>query len=361
MGSVLSAGDAVTNHIIEINRRLMRWGFATDTFGADIAAAPAVGARPDSEYRPFLNHSDDVLLYHYSAYCENHTLFQASHNRKILIYHNITPSIFFRPYDPMYETLCRRGREVLGQLTACELAIGVSEYNRQELIDAGFAAERTAVLPLFLGVEDFRRKKRDESYYRRLKADGHANVLFVGRVAPNKAFEDLIKVFAVYHRYVNPTSRLILVGARFLPDYDRFLERLVARLGVSGSVIFTGRVRLSELRACYEAADLFLCASRHEGFCVPLLEAMSFHLPILARAEAAVPETLGDAGVLFHELDCPTVAELMDALMRDRVLRQRIVAGQNARLLYFAPANVEQRLREILAMIGVAVPPAAEG
>ena len=151
------------------------------------------------------------------------------------------------------------------------------------------------------------------------------------------------------------------MGARFLPDYDRFLERLVARLGVSGSVIFTGRVRLSELRACYEAADLFLCASRHEGFCVPLLEAMSFHLPILARAEAAVPETLGDAGVLFHELDYPTVAELMDVLIRDRVVRQRIVAGQDARLLHFAPANVEQRLREVLATVGVVVPSAAEG
>ena len=139
MGSVLSAGDAVTNHIIEINRRLVRWGFATDIFGADIAAAPAVGARPDSEYRPFLNNSDDVLLYHYSAYCENHTLFQASHNRKILIYHNITPSVFFRPYDPMYETLCQRGRELLGQLAACDLAVGVSEYNRQELIRCRFS------------------------------------------------------------------------------------------------------------------------------------------------------------------------------------------------------------------------------
>jgi glycosyltransferase involved in cell wall biosynthesis len=361
MGSVLAAGDAVTNHIIEIDRRLRAWGFLTAIYGADIAAAPTAAAQADTDYTPFLEAADDLLIYHYSAYCENQALFRRSRNRKVLVYHNITPSDYFHPYDLVYEALCRRGREQLGELVACELAVGVSEYNRRELLSAGFLAERTAVLPLFLSVEDFQRTPRDEAYYWKLKTGGVTNILFVGKVAPNKAFEDLLKIFAAYHRHVNPVSRLILAGARFLPGYDRLLNALAVRLGVSDAVVFTDRLRLRELRACYEAADLFLCASRHEGFCAPLLEAMYFRVPILARAEAAVPETLGAAGVLFHCLDYPTLAELMETLTHDRDVRERIILAQEARLADFAPARVAAQLHAVLETVGVTAPADAKG
>jgi L-malate glycosyltransferase len=361
MGSVLSVGDAVTNHIVEIDRRLSAWGYNTAIYGADITAAPDAAIRPDSDYVPFLDNVDDLLIYHYSAYCENQALFHRSRNRKMLVYHNVTPAEFFRPYDPVYEALCRRGREQLGEMLACELAVGASEYNRRELISAGCPAEMTSVLPYFLGVDDFQHHPRNEAYFRKFKTSGVTNVLFVGKVAPNKAFEDLIKIFSAYHRHVSPASRLILVGARFLPRYDRFLDELAARLGVSDAVIYTGRLRVRELRACYEAADLFLCASRHEGFCVPLMEAMYFHVPILARAEAAVPDTLGAGGMLFHALDYPALAELMDILIRDRAVRQQVILAQDVRLADFAPARVEAQLRAVLAMVGVAAPAAAEG
>ena len=356
MGSVLSVGDAVTNHIVEIDRRLRAWGFNTAIYGADITAAPVAAIRPDSDYMPFLEDTDDLLIYHYSAYCENQALFHCSRNRKMLLYHNVTPPDYFRPYDPVYETLCRRGREQLGGMLACELAVGASEYNRRELVAAGCSAQKTTVLPYFLGEDDFQRSSRNEVYFWKFKASGVTNILFVGKVAPNKAFEDLIKIFSAYHHYVNPASQLILVGARFLPRYDRFLDDLAVRLGVSDAVVFTDRLRVRELRAIYEAADLFLCASRHEGFCVPLMEAMYFHVPILARAEAAVPETLGAAGVLFHALDYPSLAELMDILIRERAVRQRIILAQDARLAEFAPARVEAQLRAVLGMIGVAAP-----
>ena len=361
MGSVLSVGDAVTNHIVEIDHRLRAWGFTTAIYGADITAAPAVSARPDSDYVPFLEDVDDLLIYHYSAYCENEALFHRSRNRKMLVYHNVTPAEYFRPYDPVYEALCRRGREQLSGMLACELAVGASDYNRRELVSAGYPAEKTAVLPYFLGVDDFQRYPRNEAYFGKFKTSGVTNILFVGKVAPNKAFEDLIKIFSAYHRHVNPASRLILVGARFLPRYDRFLDELAARLGVSDAVVFTDRLRVRELRAVYEAADLFLCASRHEGFCVPLMEAMYFHVPILARAETAVPETLGTAGVLFHELDYPSLAELMDLLIRDRAVRQRVIRAQDARLADYAPARVDAQLRAVLEMVSVTAPADTEG
>lgn len=359
MGSVLSRGDAVTNHIVEIDRRLSSWGFTSYIYGSSIAAAPVDKARPDSAYVPALKNPDDVLIYHYSAYCDNYTLFRGSSHRKILVYHNITPAEYFRPYDAMYESLCARGRLTLTELTDCDLAMGVSEYNRQELVRAGFAAERTGVLPLFLGVDDFESTPRNASLYRYLKSGDVANVLFVGRVAPNKGFEDLIKIFYHYHRYVNRRSRLILVGARFLPRYDQVLDALVARLRLADSVVFTNRVSLRDLKTCYEAADLFLCASRHEGFCVPLLEAMYFDVPIMARAAAGVPYTLGQAGVQFYELDYSLLAEVMHLLITDGTLHRQVVATQRQRLGEFAPARVECRLREVLQAVGVPAPESA--
>jgi hypothetical protein len=155
MGSVLSVGDAVTNHIFEIDRRMRSWGFTTRVYGADVVNAPGHWAELDSTYEGYLDNREDLLLYHYSAYCDNYRLFQRSRNRKVVIYHNITPAEFFRPYDARYESLCSRGRAILGELTECDFALGVSEYNRSELVAAGFSSERTGVLPLFLAESDF--------------------------------------------------------------------------------------------------------------------------------------------------------------------------------------------------------------
>jgi glycosyltransferase involved in cell wall biosynthesis len=349
MGSVLCYGDAVTNHIVEIDRRLSGWGCATRIFGSNIDAAPVDKAQLDIEYEPFLRNTDDLLIYHYSAYCENHVLFQRSRNRKVLIYHNITPAEFFRPYDTAYERLCSRGRQVLP-------ALGDSEYNRQELVDAGFAAEQTGVLPLFLGVDGLTKTPRNEDLFERLTGGDATNILFVGKVAPNKAFEDLIKIFFHYHRYLNPDSRLILVGARFLPLYDRQLGQLVDNLGLANSVLFTDRIPLGDLKTYYEAADLFLCTSQHEGFCVPLLEAMYFQLPILARATTAVPHTLGQAGIRFHRLEYPVLAETLQLLIEDQSLRGQIISTEQQRLHDFAPAQVEVRLRDHLQAVNLALP-----
>jgi len=358
VGSVLALGDAVTNHIIEIDRRLSRWGFASAIYGADIAASPVDKARPDREYAAVLDNPNDLLIYHYSAYCDNHVLYQRARQRKIFIYHNITPAEFFRPYDPFYESLCRRGRALLPELTGCDLALGVSEYNRQELLAVGFAAERSGVLPLFLGIDDFARTTGREQLVQQLKAGGVVNILFVGKVAPNKGFIDLINLFYAYHRHINPRSRLILVGARFLPRYDQVLDALVARLGLGDAILFTNRVPLGDLKAYYEAADLFLCASQHEGFCAPLLEAMYFQIPILARGVTGVPYTLGRAGVQFHQLNYAILAELMAMQIEDGALRQQVIAGQTARLAELAPARVEEQLAAALRAVGVPAPTA---
>lgn len=355
MGSVLSAGDAVTNHIFEIDSRLRGWGFSTRVYGSDIANAPDRRAERDFAYEDCVDACDDLLIYHYSAYCDNYRLFQRSRSRKVLVYHNITPAEFFAPYDALYQSLCARGRTMLGELTECDLALGVSEYNRRELLDAGFEPSRTGVLPLFLGESDFAGTPPDPALSRRLHRGDRATLLFVGKVAPNKAFEDLIKIFAAYHRYINPDSQLVLAGARFLPLYDQFLDGLVQRLRLESAVIFTDRISLSGLRACYEAADLFLCTSRHEGFCAPLLEAMYFGLPIVARANTAIPHTLDDAGIQFTGLAYGPLAELIHEVVTNRSLRQRLVETQRRRLAAFGLKRVEAQLVDALARVGVQV------
>jgi glycosyltransferase involved in cell wall biosynthesis len=208
----------------------------------------------------------------------------------------------------------------------CDLALGDSEFNRVELEALGFP--RTAVLPV---VPDLSHLDRVSD---RLVAaqfdDGWANILFVGRVIPNKKIEDLIRAFHAYHTIFSPRSRLLIVGAH--SGFERYLaalHQLAATLDLS-HVHFVGHVSDEELVAYYEIADLFLCASEHEGFCVPLVEAFHMEVPVLAHAAAAVPSTMDGAGVLFADRDPRHVAVLMEAILSDCALQDAIVEGQLA-------------------------------
>jgi glycosyltransferase involved in cell wall biosynthesis len=229
--------------------------------------------------------------------------------------------------------------------------LGDSEFNRRELVESGFASERTAILPVFLSQDDLGKIPINQTLLQQLRGNASVNLLFVGRIVPSKAIEDLVRIFYVYHRAINPQSRLYLVGSRYVESYDRQLDILVDALGLGDSVRFTGLVSLSDLRTYYQAADLYLHASRHEGFCVPLVESMYFGVPILARKAAAVPETLGGAGVLFTQLRYAEIAEMADLLISDDGLRQRIIHRQKERLLQLGPEQAEAALRQELARL----------
>ncbi len=353
MTAALAYGDAVSNDILEIDRRLQAWGFETRIFAEHIEPRLAGNAHHDREYEQFVREEDDLLIYHYSIYNANLKAYVRSGNRKLVIYHNITPAEFFHSYDRGLEAICRAGREALSELQGCDLALGVSDFNRRELVAAGIPVEHTGVLPIFLGLDKFRVAGRNAALYQQLKSSGQTNLLYVGRIAPNKACEDAIKILYAYRKNINPQAHLRLIGHRFLPAYARFLEMLVDRLGLEDAVTFADRVSLSDLRAYYEGSDVFLFTSRHEGFGVPLLESMYFELPILAYSSSAVPETLGAAGVLFNDLAYAEIAEVLHLLVTDAGLRDQIVRRQRERLADFDSAHVEVRLRQALGSIGV--------
>jgi glycosyltransferase involved in cell wall biosynthesis len=244
-----------------------------------------------------------------------------------LIYHNITPPEYFVGVHRMLARQCFRGRrELKAYADRCDMALGDSEFNRQDLETLGFP--RTAVLPV---VPDFSHLDRTPNWMvARDFDDDWTNVLFVGRVIANKKIENLIRSFHAYHTFLNPRSRLLIVGAQ--SGFERYLAsltQLVETLGAS-HVHFVGHVSDEELVAFYDVADLFLCASEHEGFCVPLVEAFYKQVPVLAYAATAVPATMDGAGVLYDDKDPMHVAGLMDAITSDVALQDAIVEGQLA-------------------------------
>src|SRR6185436_14518363 len=265
---------------------------------------------------------DNLFLHHFSIGSKASRTAFALPDRMALIYHNITPPEYFVGVHRTLARQCFRGRrELHAYVDRCDLALGDSEFNRQDLEGLGFP--RTAVLPVVPG---FSHLDREPNW---LVAgdfdDDWTNILFVGRVIPNKKIDDLIRFFHAYHTVFNPRSRLLIVGAQ--SGFDRYLaslHQLAASLGTD-NVEFIGHVSDEELLAFYEVADLFLCASEHEGFCVPLVEAFYMEVPVLAYAATAVPATMDGAGVLFDTKEPLEVARLMDAIVADRDLQQRIV------------------------------------
>lgn len=348
-------GDAIANHILEIDARLRKVGHSTAIYSQHIAPEMKGRVRNDHEFLPHMNKADALLIYHYSIYTPNIRYCLGARCKRLLIYHNITPGEFFRHWDPAQAILCELGRRALASLTCCDLALGDSEYNRQELLDAGYDPARTGVLPIFLSQKDRGGVCRREPEGRGAPREGKVRWLTVGRVVPNKAIEDIIRTFFVYQRYVNPNSHLNIVGSRYVPSYDAALDQLVSNLGMNNYVTFAGRISDAELISYYNAADLYFIASRHEGFCVPVIESMHFGVPILARKAAATPETLGGSGVLFTSLGYEVVAEMAHLMIKDCELREAILRGQERRLRHFAPERIEETLRQYLGELGVPV------
>jgi glycosyltransferase involved in cell wall biosynthesis len=324
--ATLGYGDAIGHEVMAIQRVLREAGYESDIFveTADRRLEPLT-----RDYRELIDasHADNLLLHHFSIGSKASRTAYALPDRMALIYHNITPPEYFVGLHRRLARQCFRGRrELRAYADRCDLALGDSEFNRQDLVQLGFA--RTGVLPV---VPDFGHLEVDANrFVARQFDDEWTNILFVGRVIANKKIEDLIRFFHAYHTGYNPRSRLIIVGVFSLFErYMASLNHLVEELDLS-HVHFTGQVSDEELVAYYEVADLFLCASEHEGFCVPLVEAFYKRVPVVAFAATAVPATMDGAGVLFYDREPRHVAALMDAIISNTSLQDAIVDEQVA-------------------------------
>jgi glycosyltransferase involved in cell wall biosynthesis len=292
----------------------------------------------------------DVTILHFALPSPLTSAFARLPNRKVLLYHNITPERFFRPFSPEMARISRLGRDELRSLAeAVDLALADSEYNRLELEAVGFP--RTAVFPLFV---DFSKYERAPSrFLHDLLEDGRINILFVGRIVPNKRIEDLIKVVFYFKKYISPLVRLIVVGkTSSLPKYYEALVLLADDFYLKPEeILFTGHIPDEEMYALYRASHLFLSLSEHEGFGLPFIESMVFDLPIVAFSCTAVPDTLGGSGILLRRKPVDRVAELASIVAGDKKLRKKILESQRMRLASFRNRDPERFLLKNLATL----------
>ena len=289
-----------------------------------------------------------ITIFHYALPSPMTEAFASLPSGRVLQYHNVTPASYFAPYDPGLFRLAALGRSELATLAGrTDLALGDSEYNRVELESLGF--DRTGVFPIAVDTARITRHSERPALDRMLD-DELVNFLFVGRIAPNKKIEDVIKLAEVYKRYVDAYYRFIFVG-RFdvVPRYYSMIRALMAEYRLlDDRFVFTGPVPDEELAVYYRHAAVYISMSEHEGFCVPLVEAMAADVPVLAYAAAAVPDTLGGAGVQFAPKDLEVAAELLGRLAFDDRLRAEVIAGQRRRLADFGDARITRDLTALL-------------
>ncbi len=340
-------GDAISNEVLVFRRIFQSWGFESRIFSepnhvmpelrgeVGDAAAGAAGFAPD-----------DVVLLHLSIGSPINDVFLRLPCRKAILYHNVTPSAYFRFINPRTAACLDLGRaQVRALARAAELNMAVSRFNASELEAVGYTDVR--VLPLVIDF-DVLRSRVDRATVASV-SDGLTNVLFVGRCVPNKRIDDVLAVFACYQRAVNPDSRLVHVGAwQGTERYHSLLQAQVRESGVR-HVHFAGAVPQPVLNGYYAAAHVFLCMSEHEGFCIPLIESMAHGVPILAYDAGAIAETLDGAGVLLREKRFDMAAEMLHRLASDGPVRQAVLAGQSARLARYRQRDLARELRDRFA------------
>jgi glycosyltransferase involved in cell wall biosynthesis len=326
--ATLGYGDAIGHEVLGIAQALRAAGYESEII---VETADPRLEDLTVDYRDVVGAiaADDILVHHFSLGSRASRTAFALPCRMILVYHNITPPEYFLGVHEQLVRQCYHGRrELLPYRSRCDLALGDSEFNRQELEALGFAP--TGVLPVvpgFAHLEPAGDPRIADAY-----DDEWTNILFVGRLIPNKRPDDLIRFFHAYKTGYNPRARLILAGAYGgFELYLAQLHALIASLGV-GDVHILGQVTNEELTALYDVADLFLCASEHEGFCVPLVESFYKRVPVLAYAATAVPATMDGGGILYETRDPRRVAALMHSMLSDPDLESRVLEAQDVAL-----------------------------
>lgn len=340
-------GDAISNEVRVLRDLFRSWGFDSNIYSERKRILPELrdDARDLATSREDFR-SDDVVLLHLSMGSDVNDLFPTLPGRKAILYHNITPPEYFRGVQEQTAHLLARGRQQAKTLAgSAEVVMADSQFNADEIAAMGHVNPQ--VLPLMLDFSALRGKP-DRGIQRRYR-DGMTNILFVGRCAPNKRIEDLLNAFYYFQRYVQPASRLIHVGSTAgMEQYHALLLTRVRELQLK-NVEITGAATQSELLAYYSVARAFLCLSAHEGFCIPLLEAMTLDVPVVAHAAGAVPETLDGAGVLMNEKHFDLIAEVLGHVTEDEALRKAILRGQRERLSRYEGQDLAGDLKQFLA------------
>jgi glycosyltransferase involved in cell wall biosynthesis len=343
--------DAVSHHTLEAQRVLRSMGFVSEIFAGNWGPGLEGRVRPLREL-PHEAGGGQWICYQASIGSPAADVVAGHPGPKIVNYHNITPTELVEAWMPSLGEEVRLGRRQLSELAPlCELGIGVSRFNAAELDDLGY--RRTAVAALMMDVSAFDRvldpRLRDE--LAGAKERGGSDWLFVGQFLPHKAHEDVVKAFACFLQTSDVDARLHLVGRPSCAAYALAVRRFAEEIGIAGSVDFAGSVSRGELASYYQAADVLVCCSRHEGFCAPLLEAMHHGVPVVAYGVAAVPETVLGAGIVLASPRPIVVATAAHRVLSDPALREVLIDRGRERARSFTLESARRGFSEAVEQL----------
>jgi glycosyltransferase involved in cell wall biosynthesis len=338
-------GDAISNEAVQLRRIFRQWGLGSEIYVDPACVSPSLrqDCRSLSDYAAA---AGDICLHHYGIASPATEAFLQSPARKIMVYHNITPAEYFIGFDDAVAARLRTARSVLREVALRSDAVWTdSRFNASELTAEGIEAVQVLPLP-------FSRDGLDGPTDPQIIdacSGPEKNILFVGRIAPNKRIEDTILAFAWYHRSINPRSRLLIVGSpRSAPRYFAMLRMLVGDLDLP-NVCFAGFASPAGLSSYYRVADLYVSTSVHEGYCLPLVEAMAHGVPVIARAAGGTPEAMDGAGVLYEDLAPAELGALFDRVLSDGALRRDILTSQKDRIQRAANRDLSAELQALMA------------
>jgi glycosyltransferase involved in cell wall biosynthesis len=346
-----ASGDAISSEALILQDFLRRLGYESNIYSQHFQEQDGSLVR---HFRGYHRKKNAILIYHHSFYSDFLLDIDRYPARKILIHHNTTPPEFVERYNRQIATQLRATRTRLRSLAHnFEIALADSNFNANDLREMGFP--NVDVMPVALDFNSW--EDLPDAAHLDFLNDGRKNILFVGRVFPNKKHQDLIKTY-YFLKQIVPESRLIMVGT-FHPGvrgYTAELFNLTRELGLENDVLFTGMVSQSEIQTYYRKADVFLSMSEHEGFFVPLVECMYFGVPVLAHASSVIPETLGDCGILFGEKDYPRIAEMIARILDEPEFKRAIVTQQRNRLPDFELSRTLTAFSRALEQMGIIHP-----
>lgn len=353
----ITSGDAVCNDVFGMYDVFRERGFNVRIFAADWQLEhSAYDVRSVSEIDSFLKTASDILIYHHSmGWRSGWERCSKLPSRKVIKYHNVTPPEFFAGWSDDYQDVCRSGREQTSTIagSGCDIYLSASEYNMAALIAEGAPPSKCFAVPPFHRIDRLQQVEPDFEIIDTYR-DGKPAMLMVGSLFPNKGHVTLLEIFATYCNDYDHSARLFIVGKEgtSLENYSDYLRQIAAEVGVAEQVVFAGHVNESALKSFYLMADIFVTASEHEGFCVPLVESMALGIPVLALGSSAIPETVAKTGLVWKDYDCRVFAESINSLVQDEGLRSSL--GQLGRRRYetsFTTEKIEQRLINALGTL----------
>ena len=335
-----AVGDAITNEMLLIKDILIKNGYESEIYAEHIAD----GLKKDiKDIKSYKGNKDSILFIHHSMGFDLFDNIINLPDKKIIIYHNITPENFFND-----ETLKRYIRKGLKQTAEyrkyVDLAYADSNFSRKEMVAMGY--KDIGVIPVQVSLDRF--DKTDINHDLEKSLTSQTNFIFVGRVVKNKKQVDIIKTFSLYHNYFDKKAKLFIIGDTSNIEYLKEVEAAIKENDLSENVILTGKVNESDLKTYYANASAFICMSEHEGFGVPLLEAMKMKVPLVAYDSSAILETMGGAGIGFSKKNYTTIAALLYEIVTNKDLRDKIIDNQLERIKKLENTDTEKLVLEAI-------------